>query len=1011
MSRLWRSLVLAVLTCLVASPWVQAQSQATTGVIEGIVLDESGAAVPGATVVLKNRATNFERSLVTDAGGRFRGLLLPLGPYRVAASMAGFSTLVRDGLDLAVGQTLNLTLSLKVSTVAEEVVVTGAAPLVETARAEGADRIGESAIRGLPNNGRNFLDFTKLTPGVSIVQGPDGDELTVNGQKGIHNNVSVDGADFNNPFFGEQRGGQRPAFTFNLDAVKEVVVVAEGANAEFGRSNGGFVNVVTKSGTNDVHGTAHFYFKNDGLSSAPKRADGTSDGTKYDFSQQQVGFTLGGPLQKDKLFYFVAFDYQNGDSTKQTDPARIEQRVVDYFASVGSPGENGPIDRTNDARVFLAKLDWQATAKHLLTLRYNYTWSEQKNGTFDVDSWGVSANATEKDYSHAVTGSAISSLSATMLNEFRFQWAKEWRPRPYEGPLILGQNRPLPDTAFDFGSSYRFGEPFFIPVDYFDQRIQFNDNLSLIKGSHQIKLGAEYNRVNSNQTFRGFQNGRYIFGSTDGFLNYTRNPRYVECSNGSTSQNGTCPPGTSITGPLLLFLQQTGVGGLSAEEAGTQDIPQTELAFFVQDKWQPSRTLTIQYGLRWESQKQADPITPPSEVFYAPFIGKTVSNAYGSFTFPSNGEIPSDYKMWQPRLGISWDPKGDGKTVVRLNAGIFYGRIPGLSLASSRSTNGSRAQNYFRASFFNGFGVTPPTYPNLLPAPPASEVPDHPAVFVFDEGFQNPRTYSGSIGIEREVAPNLAVLVQYNHSKGVHVTRFIEGNDTAFGCPWGTGIGPGGTNGIACGSSGGGGLTVVDSSAKSLYDGLTFGLTKRWSSNFQFQVNYTLSWDHSDDDNERDPFTYRYISYDNLAAEYGYSDRDQRHRLNGFLLWEAPGKLNVNLRYSYRSAQPLSLAADGSISQAPFGPTSDRIRADGTIVQRNTGRKDNTFSALDLRLSREFRLGAKVGLEPIVEVFNLFNSKNLLAPQTTNLIFNFDGTIRAGLGEPRQMQIGARLNW
>ncbi len=738
MPRAWRSLVLVVLTSLVAAPWTLAQSQATTGVIEGVVLDETGAAVPGATVTIKNTATNFERSLTSDSEGRFRGLLLPLGPYRVTASLAGFSTLVRDGLDLAVGQTLNLTLSIKVSDVAEEIVVTGAAPLVETTRAEGSDRISEAAIRGLPNNGRNFLDFTKLTPGVSIVQGPDGDELTVNGQKGIHNNVSVDGADFNNPFFGEQRGGQRPAFTFNLDAVKEVVVVAEGANAEFGRSNGGFVNVVTKSGSNDLHGTAHFYFKNDGLSSAPKRADGSSDGTAYDFSQQQVGFTLGGPLQRDKLFYFVAFDYQNGDSTKQTDPARIEQRVVDYFASMGSPGENGPIERTNDARVFLAKLDWQATAQHLLTLRYNYTWSEQKNGTFDVDSWGVSANATEKDYSHAVTGSAISSLSATVLNEFRFQWAKEWRPRPYEGPLITGQNRPLPDTAFDFGSAYRFGQPFFIPVDYFDQRVQFNNNLSVIKDSHQIKAGIEFNRVNSNQTFRGFQNGRYIFGSTDGFLSYAQNPRYVECSDGSTSQDGSCPPGESITGPLLLFLQQTGVGGLSAEEAGTQDIPQTELAFFLQDKWQPSRSLTIQYGLRWESQKQADPITPASEVFYAPFIGQTVTNDFGTFKFPSNGEIPSDYNMWQPRLGISWDPKADGKTVVRFNAGIFYGRIPGLSLASSRSTNGSRAQNYFRASFFNGFGVTPPAYPDLLPPPPADEVPDHPAVFVFRRGLPEP---------------------------------------------------------------------------------------------------------------------------------------------------------------------------------------------------------------------------------------------------------------------------------
>jgi hypothetical protein len=996
-----RRLCLALAALLALCVPAAAQSQATTGVIEGVVVDESGAPVPAASVTLRNTATNFERVVQTDSDGRFRGLLLPLGPYRVSVALTGFATTVREGIGLAVGQTVNLTFTLKVSTVQEEIVVMGDVSVIETTRAEGADRIDEVAVKGLPNNGRNFLDFTLLTPGVSIVQGPDGNEITVNGQKGIHNNVSVDGADFNNPFFGEQRGGQRPAFTFNLDAVKEVVVVAEGANAEFGRSNGGFINVVTKSGTNQVHGSAHFYVKNDGLSSAPKRADGTS-ADKYDFSQYQTGFTLGGPLQQNKLFYFLAFDYQNGSSTKQTDPTRIEQRLVDFFSRLGSPSENGPIDRTNDARVFLGKLDWQASAKHLLTLRYNYTWSEQENGTFDVDSWGRSANAIERDYSHAVTGSAISNLSGSVLNEFRFQWAKEFRPRPYNGPDITGQTRPLPDTAFDFARGYRFGMPFFIPVDYFDERVQFNDNMSIIRGRHQMKFGAEVNRVHSNQTFRGFANGRYIFSSTDGFLNYAANPRYVECSNGSTSQAGTCPSGSDITGPLILYLQQAGVGGLTADEAGTQDIPQLEVALFAQDKWQPTRNLTVQYGLRWEMQKQPDPITPVSEVFYNDFIGETKTTSVGTFTFPSDGTIPSDYQMFQPRLGISWDPQGNGKTVVRLNGGIFYGRIPGLSTASSRSTNGSRGQTLFRHSFFNGFGVTPPTYPNLIPQ---SEIgnPDHPDVFVFDSDFQNPRTYSASVSFEREVVTNLAFLVQYNHSKGVHVTRFLNGNDPELGSPWSSGLN-GTSNGI-------GTLTVVDSSAKSLYDGVTLGLTRRWANNFQGQLNYTFSWDHSDDDNERDPFSFRYVSIRNLDAEYGFSDRDQRHRLNGFLLWQAPGKVNLNLRYSYRSAQPVSLAANGSVSQTPFGATSDRKRADGSIVERNTGRKDNAYSSLDLRLSREFRAGARLSLEPILEVFNLFNSKNLLVPQVTNLIFNFDGTVRAGLGDPRQAQLGVRVIW
>src|SRR5947209_7162839 len=424
---------------------VIAQSQATTGVIEGTGVDATGAVLPGVTVSLRNTATNFVQVDVSDSTGRYRGVLLPLGPYEAKATLEGFAPQVVKGLDLGLGQTLTVPLKMQQATVSEQIVVTAAVPLIETARTEGATRIDDKSVSGLPNNGRNFLDLTKLTPGVAVVQGPDGDELSINGQKGIENNIAVDGADFNNPFFGEQRGGQRPAFTFNLDAVKELVVVADGANAEFGRSQSGFVNVITKSGTNDLAGTAHFVSKPDSLASNPKNPNGTLT-PDFNSNQNQYGFTVGGPLVRDKVFYFGALDIQKADSTKQNDPSRIEQRVVDALAKLGSPDENGPIKRTNDARVLLAKTDWNISSRNLATLRYNYTWSEQANGTFDVDSWGRSANAIEKDSSHAGSGSLVTTFSSSLLNEFRFQFARENRPRPYNGPLITGQSRPLPDT-------------------------------------------------------------------------------------------------------------------------------------------------------------------------------------------------------------------------------------------------------------------------------------------------------------------------------------------------------------------------------------------------------------------------------------------------------------------------------------------------------------------------------------------------------------------------------------
>jgi hypothetical protein len=993
-----RSCVLVFL--IIFGTFLFAQSQATTGVIEGTVSDATGSALPGVTVSLKNTATNFEQTQVTDSAGRYRGVLLPLGPYEVRATLSGFNPQTVKGIDLGVGQTRTIDIRLSQAAVSEEIVVTAEAPLIDTGRTEGATRLDEEAMSDLPNNGRNFLELTKLTPGVTIVQGPDGDELSINGQKGIANNVSVDGADFNNPFFGEQRGGQRPAFTFNLDAVKEMVVVADGANAEFGRSQGGFVNVITKSGTNDMSGTAHVVYKDDSLSDDPKTpAGGTAP---FEFDQTQLGFTLGGPLVRDRIFYFTALDYQVAASTKQNDLSRIEPAVVAAFAALGSPSENGPIERTNDARVFLGKIDWTASASTLLTLRYNYTWSQQENGTFDVNSWGRSANAVEEDFSHAITGSAISTLRSNLLNEFRFQYAREDRPRPYNGPIITdsnGQSHPLPDVAFDFGSTYRFGMPFFIPVEYYDTRIQFNDNVSFLRGAHSIKAGAEYNRVESVQTFLGFANGRYIYDSTAGFLDdlahHTNNH-------------------------VLLFLQQAGVGNISVEDAGTQKIPQTEPSVFIQDAWQATPNLNVQYGLRWEAQLEPDPITPANQVFYSSFIGTTRQGQ----EFPSDGEIPSDTSMWQPRFGISWNPNGDGKKVLRASAGIFYGRIPGLALASSRSTNGSRGQTIFRSSAVNFDGCLP-VYPNKLSAT-CIGAPDHPDVFVFDKDFENPRTTAAALSWEQEVIPNYAFLVKYNYAKGEHITRFRNANDPlliggpgscTFACgPWSSGLGAGGGNGI-------GTLTVVESTAKSLYQGLTVGLTKRPTHNISFQAYYTYSKDKSDDDNERDPFSFRYAKVTDLDAEYGYSDRDQRHRFNSWLLWNAPYGVDLNLRYSFRSAQPKSLscvvnsafcgkdAFGGERFNADAATPQDRINPDGSVTQRNLGRKDNEYSSLDFRLSKQFAIGSGMTLEPSLDVFNLFNSENFRRPEVTSLVFNFDGTVQSGNGDPRQMQLALRLLW
>ena len=988
---------------------LHAQAQATTGVIRGTATDSSGNPV-AAFVTVRNTETNFTRTVKASDQGVYVTTLLPLGNYQVSARAVGYSPATKSNINVTLGQTVELPLVLARSTTQlAGVTVVAAVPTVDVTLSAEATHLPAEVVSALPNNGRNYLNLTLLTPNVAVTQGPDGDVLSVGGQRGIHNNVSVDGADFNNPFFGEQRGGQRPPFTFNLDAVREMVVVAQGANAEFGRSGGGFVNVITKSGTNNVHGTLHYFGKNSAISSDAAHAGLV---LKPDFSQHQFGFTLGGPLVKDKLFYFVAYDQQLYTETKQkTRPASAALDSLTAFLTTTYPvlaGDFGPIQRTNDAQVGLVKLDWRINETHNASLKYNYTNSRQENGTFDVDTWARSSNAIERDYSNAINGSLVSHLTNFIDNEFRFQLAREDRPRPYSGPIIPGQTRPFSDTGMDFANGFRFGEPFFIPVKSYDTRIQALDNISWVQGNHLFKTGFEYNRTAEHQTFVGFANGRFIFNSVTSFENYVRfGNNYVECSNPAgvqvgTSLTGACPAGTTISGPVQLYLQQAGVNGLSVDQAGTQVIPQQDFGVFIQDNWKATPNLTVNYGLRWEGQKEPDPITPPSQVFFSGFIGQTVTNAQGTFAFPSNGKIPSDMKMFQPRLGIAWDVKGDGKDVLRAAAGLYYARIPGLNLASARSTNGSIGQTIFRNSALTGVLGPPPPYNSLLPAPAGA--PFRPDIFVFDKNFKNPRTFSASLGYEMEVVRQLAASVAYTYAATDHLTRFVNRNDAVFGSPWTTGL-----NGTA---NGVGVLTVIESSAKSRYNGVTFGLGRLADPDFQFQANYTLSVDKSDDDNERDPFSFRYAPGNRLDREYNYSDRDQRHRLNLWALYHFPFDIYGNTRFSWYSAQPTS---EKCVNNAPSGqrataPT-DRICANGTILLRNTIRRDNAFASWDIRLSRPFRTARNQQLEAIVEVFNVLNRDNFRDPSSASLLFNFDGTIRNGLGDPRQIQVGARYGF
>src|SRR2546421_5340860 len=291
-------LVLTLALGLASSGW--GQSQITSGTVQGDVLDERGGSVAGATVEAKNLDTNFTQTETTNADGHFAFLSLAPGRYTLTISESGFATVLQQNVNLTVGQTINIPVTMKVSSVAQQIVVSDV-PVIETTKTESSSTLNELTVSSTPVLGRKFEDLLTLTPGVAITQGPDGDEINFNGQRGIFNNVSLDGGDYNNGFFGEQEGGQRAAIDITLDAVKEFQVVASGANAEFGRTAGGVVNVVTKSGTNEIHGSGFEYFRTEALTAA------TSDGKPLqDFRRNQFGGTMGGPIVKDKMFIIGA---------------------------------------------------------------------------------------------------------------------------------------------------------------------------------------------------------------------------------------------------------------------------------------------------------------------------------------------------------------------------------------------------------------------------------------------------------------------------------------------------------------------------------------------------------------------------------------------------------------------------------------------------------------------------------------------------------------------------------
>lgn len=989
---------ISLFVLLVSAQLLSAQTQITTGTIQGVVTDTNGAIVPGASVEIKNLDTNFSRSATTDEGGRFVALALPPGNYEVTITKQGFATTVVEKFPLTVGQAINLPLSIKVSGVAERVTVT-ATPTVDTVKTEASTTLNEATVSKTPILGRKFEDLLTLTPGVSVVQGPDGDEITFAGQRGVFNNVSLDGGDYNNGFFGEQLGGQRAAIDIPLDAVKEFQVVATGASAEFGRTAGGIINVIPKSGTNEVHGSLFHFQRLEALTAH------TSDGKPLkDFRREQFGGTFGGPIRKDKAFFFLSFEGIRERLTRAnlsdpigtpctvTAPTIIANEalingsgdcqrlaLINFIKTTRNQDEGLPVKHPIKNYAFLGKTDFNLNKSNQLTVSYNFDYSKNTNQTFDVATYGNSANGVEGPSKiNNINVNLFSTVSANKLNEAHFSYTRELRPR-----AAATSNVPA-DTAMGFGPTFRFGNPFFLnpTVDELIWRTHLKDGFSIVHGSHTIKVGGEWLHTLNDQVFRGFFEGRYIFDSVTGFLRYASpaaaggfGPRTQECVSGTgvvtwVTSPTPCPAGNSVAGPLILYLQNgisTGISGVPAPGAST--ITNQDLGLFVQDKWQVKSNFTLNYGLRWEAQIFPKPIISPTKTAYASLLSNP--------RFPSDGTLHSPKKEFQPRLGFAWDLSKKGRSVLRASYGIYYGRQNMLSQVGSITDNGAQQFGIVCASSFAftcfGAATQPPTWPNIVPVSPGGGIPFGASVRVFSKDYANPRIYTTNVAFEQEIAPDFSMFFDFTHSQGVHLTRFLNYARTGLFPTLGD-------------------VFVTSAVGKSLYNGFTVGVRKRMSKRYQFEANYVFSKDHDDDSNERDPFTDRSFDINNLKLDYALSDRDIRHKFNFYTNAQLGWGFDGNFRVQARSAQPITPA----------------IR---TATNRNTLRKDNKYFSFDWRLERPFKFGERYALIPIIEMFNTFNNPNNINPLSTPGLFNFDGFLRQGVGDPRQLQLAIKFTF
>ena len=972
-----------------------------TGVISGEISDPQSAVVRKAQVIAVNKSTGLERKTVTNASGFFAINDLAPGSYELRVMAEGFSDHVSQ-VELEVGQQASLTVHLGVQK--QQTVITiddrDSLPLIDTASSVVDGVIDSQQIDNLPLNGRNFLELALLTPGNTIAPNFDPTKqgtviISSAGQLGRGGNVSIDGMDDNDDVVG--------GMLLNVpeDAVQEFDVATNRFSAELGRSGSAVVNVVTKSGTNSAHGSASIYARDKSLQAATPVFNPTDlglsapAGQSPQFRREQYSGTLGGPIVRNKAWWFGAFEYRDelgGVLVGTRDVAT--QTINTSFASEPLTDPMGTL-----------RADWKVSGKDTLSLHYSFERLGATGSASFLSGQPIgSASERQNLNNHFQTfqGSWTRVLSPTLLNRASYSFNNFINATV---PVTTSPELDFPSIAD--GSSYR------VPQQTRQKRSQVDDNFDWIRGTHNMHWGGEFQRIGADFNLGVFQSGVVEF--VQDFANQDRN-------------------GDGLINDQDLLFAVAIRSGIPATPLVIPNADNNHVAGYFQDDWRVHPQFTLNLGLRYEIDSDVNDVGHYSQInpILLPFL-------HGSRHKAANN--------WGPRLGFNWASKS-AQFSVHGGYGIYYDRVT-LEIDSLERGLDGRALpinvTLGSANFLDNNGNfipgLTPTYPDstfsgpIIPgAGGASE-----GINLIDNNMRNPMVQQFNLGVEYSFAKDWVLKVDGIHDLGTH---FI------IGVPLGSVFNP----------ASGGPETVTDlqSSVNTHYDALWLTLDHRFAQHFQLHSAYTFSKALNYANYDQIPFGYPPVDPTNLHREYGPAPNDLRHRLVVQGTADLPFHFRFSPLWTYASGVPMDiLLGDGSGNRVPelgrnaggrqFRTGSElnafltQLNAGGAVngglgspfPMVSTGARFNdTFNSFDLRLSREFHLGERFTLQGIGEVFNLFNKTNILGSSNANYSGYFNVLVPDknnanlssafgrptstaggvfGSGGPRAFQLAARL--